>query len=286
MELSKKLEEYKTQYKVQEIGKSFFGRKIFAVEKQVESGLPTAIFLCSVHAREHIATDLVCKMIDENLFDEIKNFNLSFILMANPDGVMLSYGGLGTAPTEMQEFLREANSGSLDFSLWKANGRGVDINNNFDADFGMFPLAFLPAPSGYRGKVAQSEPETMAIVDYTKKANPFLTLAFHSKGEEIYYNYFQDPARLERDRFIAERFSQSTGYKIKNLENSSSGGYKDFCVQELKIPALTIEIGRDEIPHPISKNYLDEIFERHKNVAKDIEFAYNVFERYKKDYGI
>ena len=76
---------------------------------------------------------------------------------------------------------------------------------------------------------------------------------------------------------IAERFSESTGYRIVNVENVSSGGYKDWCVEKLRIPALTIELGRDVLSHPITRKNLEEIFEKNKTIAFDLEFAYNEF---------
>ena len=105
----------------------------------------------------------------------------------------------------------------------------------------------------------------------------FLTVSYHTKGEEIYYNFFQKKGHKKRDKLIAEQFARSTGYLIKNVEKVSSGGYKDWCVQKLGIPALTIEVGSDDLTHPIKAIHLQEIFERNKMVAKDTQFAYNVF---------
>lgn len=279
--LLKKIENYKKFYDVKIIGKTEFNRNIFAVEKTLSEDFFTAIFVCSVHAREHITTDLVCKMLDDGLFDNVKNFNVSFILMANPDGVELVYGGLFSVPENYQTFLKTINNGGDCFKLWKANGRCVDINNNFDANYGTNVHNKTPASSGYIGKFAESEKETQAIVNYTKSKKIFLSISYHSKGEEIYFNFFQNKHDLKRDKIIAKRFSKSTGYKIKNVENVSSGGYKDYCVQKLHVPALTIEVGSDKLIHPIGEEYLDEIFLKHKNVAKDVEFAYNVFIEFK-----
>ena len=80
---------------------------------------------------------------------------------------------------------------------------------------------------------------------------------------------------------VAEKFAEITGYKIKNVEKSSSGGYKDWCVEKLKIPALTIEVGSDELSHPISVENLEEIYEKNKYVAKALIFAYNEFKKTK-----
>lgn len=277
IELLNRIEIYKNKYDVREIGETYFKRKIFAVERILDKKFATAIFVSSIHARENISTDLVCKMIDEGLFENIKNFNLSFILMANPDGVELSKNGLKNIQKKYHKNLIKINKNSKNFSLWKANGRGVDLNNNFDANFGTNIGSNVPASSGYAGVRFESECETQAIVNYLQNNKTFFVINYHTKGEEIYYNFFQDGGRLERDKLIAERFAISTGYTIKNPEMVSSGGLKDYCVLKLKIPSLTIELGNDNLVHPIEKEYLEEIFERHKTIAKDLEFAYNVF---------
>lgn len=271
-----KLEVYKQKYKVQSLGKTQFNREIYAVEKTSGEGLSTAFLVAGVHAREHITTDLVCKMLDEGLFDKIEEFNVCIIPMANPDGIELCTGGVLSAPEKYRKMLLGINSDSPDFSLWKANGMGVDINNNFDARFGTNVGSHIPASQGFVGWFAESAKETKILADFTRAVLPFITISYHSKGEEIYYNFFQKDAFLERDKLIAERFAASTGYAIKNPEQTSSGGYKDFCVEKLKIPALTIEVGNDSLTHPISEEYLTEIYEKHKFIAKDLKFAYNV----------
>lgn len=277
-----KADAFKKKFKIKVIGKTIFKRKIIAVERILNKNFHTAFFVASVHARENISSDLVCKMIEDGLFDDIKNFNLSFVLMANPDGVELSQNGVLSAPKKYQKKLIEMNKNSTNFSLWKANGRGVDLNNNFDAKFKTNVNSFMPSSSGYIGKFAESENETKAIVKYLKKIKPFIVICYHSKGEEIYYNFFQSGDRLERDKNIAERFAKSTGYVIKNPEKTSSGGLKDYVVEKLKIPSLTIEIGSDELLHPIKTENLNEIFEKHKTIAKDLEFAYNEFVRFEE----
>ena len=269
------------EYKIKVIGKTKYKRKIIAVEKILNKSLDTAIFLSGIHAREHITTDLVLEMIKRGCFDEIKNYNLSFILMANPDGVKLQNVGLKAFPKREQKNLLKINGQNENFSMWKANARGVDLNNNFDARFGTNVGSKVPASQGFVGKVAESEKETKTIVRYTLKIKPFITVSYHCKGEEIYYNFFQSGERLKRDKVVAEKFAEITGYKIKNVEKSSSGGYKDWCVEKLKIPALTIEVGSDDLSHPIGRENLEEIFEKNKNVAKAVSFAYNVVRKTK-----
>ena len=59
-----------------------------------------------------------------------------FIPMTNPDGVRLAQEGAGFIRNkELKKNLLQINGGP-DFSLWKANINGVDLNTNFDARWG------------------------------------------------------------------------------------------------------------------------------------------------------
>ena len=278
-ELLKRLAHLDKNYKVKVIGKTKFNRKIFAVEKILDKSFSTAIFISSIHARENITTDLIFEMIEKGLFDKIDKFNLAFLVMANPDGVEIQSGNFKEFTKRHQKKVVEMNGGNTDFSMWKANALGVDINNNFDANWGTNAHSLEPSSQGFVGKKPFSERETKAIAKYTKKMNPFITVSYHTKGEEIYFNFFQDKIRLLRDEKIAKKFQESTGYKLRNVEKISSGGYKDWCVGKLKIPALTIEVGSDNLSHPLTKEYLPEIFEKNKLIAFDLCFAYNEFEK-------
>ena len=64
---------------------------------------------------------------------------------------------------------------------------------------------------------------------------------------------------------IAKTLAEVTGYTIKSTPNSA-GGYKDWCIKTLKIPAFTIEVGSDKLAHPIRYNHLEEIYQKNKKV--------------------
>lgn len=279
VELLKRLSLLDKSYKVKVIGKTKLNRKIFAVEKILNESFSTAIFVSSIHARENITSDLVFEMIEKGAFDKIEKFNLSFIVMANPDGVEIQNGKLQNFSKHRQKKIVKMNNGSNDFSMWKANAFGVDLNNNFDAKWGTNVHSKIPSSQGFVGKKPFSENETKTIMKYTKKMKPFITISYHTKGEEIYFNFFQKSSYLARDEKIAKRFADSTGYKVVNVEEVSSGGFKDWCIEKLKIPALTIEVGSDDLSHPITKENLSEIFEKNKSIAFDLCFAYNEFEK-------
>ena len=215
------------------IGYSFKGKPIYSFRvKYTEK--PCILAVYSVHAREYITSYLAFEMIA----DFIKNGKVGtcfFIPCLNPDGVEICINGNG---------------------LYKANGRGVDLNVNFDADWGSGKTNKRErGDSDYIGEYPFSEKETQALRDYTFKVKPDMTLSYHSKGEEIYFEYGQTGERYRRDLRIARIISKKTGYPIKSTFGST-GGYKDWCVDKLSIPAVTIEICPDSLAHPIGEKYL------------------------------
>ena len=148
--------------------------------------------------------------------------------------------------------------------LYKANARGVDLNVNFDARWGTGKSNVkVKGEQNYIGAYPFSERETRALRDFTLAIKPNLTLSYHSKGEEIYYEFFQDAKRKKRDERFAKILAKKTGYKIKSTPNSA-GGYKDWCVEKLKIPSMTIEVGSDRLSHPIGERHARSIFRKHK----------------------
>ena len=180
----------------------------------------------------------------------------------------------------IKRFLLEINE-SKDFSLFKANVNGVDLNTNFDAKWGSgVENKNYPSPNGYIGRCPMSEPEVQALAYLTNKVDPFFTISYHAKGQELYYQFHQTKENLKRDKKIAKILARSLNYKIVNTETTSGGGYKDWCVQRHKIPAVTIEVGKDSLSHPILKDSLNQIYKRNKNI---IRLLSKVLKEYEND---
>jgi len=161
------------------------------------------------------------------------------------------------------------NGGSRDFLLWKANINGVDLNNNFDARFAAGAgQVGAPAPAGYHGGFAFSQPETAALEKFTLSVAPAMTVSYHALGREVYWNFFQTGNSLSRDMAIAKKVADTLGYKLIATDMDSSGGYKDWCVSALKIPALTIEIIDEKHSHPLNLKVLDEDWAANMDLPK------------------
>ena len=246
----------KTQKAV--IGRSLFGRNLYAVK--IGEGRPIGIAQYAIHGREFITAALAV----EHYALGLKKGSCWFVLLVNPDGALLSECGLHTAPTKKRETLLKLNNGNADFSLWKANGRGVDLNVNFDAKWGEGTKNVRCAGSeNYIGESPFSEPESLALKTFTLKIRPDYTVSYHTKGEEIYWHFFQPPTTLLRDKSLAERLSKTTGYPIVEA-TGSVGGYKDWCIQTLGIPSFTVEVGAEEFTHPLRENALPNIVEHNR----------------------
>jgi g-D-glutamyl-meso-diaminopimelate peptidase len=169
--------------------------------------------------------------------------------------------------------------------MWKANINGVDLNVNFDAKWGTgVKNITYPAFESYIGASPFSENETKALRDFTFKIKPDATVSYHTKGEEIYWEFNQNEKDSERDYNIALALSKVTGYSLK-LTPGSAGGYKDWCIQRLKIPSFTIEAGSDSLSHPIGEENIDAIIQKNLFVIQTLaEKLYN-YKLTEKNYG-
>lgn len=204
------------------IGYSFRGREIFAFH----IGSPTGrqfIATYAIHGREWITARLALKHIKTGL-----SAGGGWVIpLVNPDGAAIC------------EELRP---------MWKANARGVDLNCNFDAEWGSGRLNVkMRGSENCIGDKPFSEAETIALRDFTLKVRPYVTFSFHAKGEEIYWEFCGGG-----DKRGADILSEATGYAAKII-CGSAGGYKDWCIQKLHIPSYTVECGSDDNVHPIKK---------------------------------
>lgn len=249
-------------------GKSILGKNLLATHVGEYSG-PQIIIQAGIHAREYITTSLLVEQA-RNLHNNnlVSGGGIYFLFLTNPDGAEISLDGIDVVNCEIQRnYLIQANNGNLDFSKYKANINLVDLNTNFDANWGGGSQnLFCPNTENFVGFYPNSEREVRSLIDFTLKNRPLITISYHSKGNVIFYGFEgESDTDIERDRKIGEALSESTGYPLIFTENST-GGYKDWCINTLKIPAYTIEVGDDNLEHPLGIETLPEIYARNKDV--------------------
>ena len=249
-------------------GKSVLGKNILATHVGDYSG-PQVLIQAGIHAREYITSLLLVEQA-RNLHNNnlVQGGGIYFIFLTNPDGAELVLDGLNSVPCDItKQYLTIANNGSENFSQYKANINLVDLNTNFDANWGGGSQNITcPSTEDFIGFYPNSEREVNSLIDFTLKNKPLLTISYHTKGNVIFYGFEgQSQEDLNRDFEIGTRFSELTGYPLILTENST-GGYKDWCIQKLQIPAYTFEVGDETLPHPLGIETLPEIYNRNKDV--------------------
>ncbi|MGG2083843.1 M14 family metallopeptidase [Lysinibacillus pakistanensis] len=251
------------------IGHSVLGHEI--PEILIGKGLKRIHYNGSFHANEWITTPIILTFLNDYLLS-LTNQNtirgistlplyqqtfLSIVPMVNPDGVNLVIQG----PPE-DEALRNQlinwNNGSNNFSGWKANIHGIDLNDQFPAKWELESARNpkTPGPRDYGGERPLSEPEAIAMADLTKKRDFARVLAFHTQGRVIYWGF--ENLEPPESKILVTEFSRVSGYEPINSAGSYAG-YKDWFIQEWRRPGFTVELGSGINPLPI--NQFNDIYE-------------------------
>ena len=206
-----------------------------------------AFELCEAAAKGRRLYNVSCEYL-------VRHRSIYILPLLNPDGAMIAAGGL-TPASPFYERILKMNGGGEDFSHWQANGRGVDLNHNYNAGFGECKQMearegiFSGCPSKYSGEYPESEPETAALCSFLRKTLPRFTLTLHTQGEEIYYSSMGKT--LPKTASFARAMAKMTGYRLGTPTGSAAyGGLTDWMIGELSLPCFTLECGKGENPLP------------------------------------
>lgn len=200
------------------------------------------------------------KLYGYNIRQILNHSTLYIAPMINPDGVNLVNNKIDFNSNEYA-YARYISKKFPDIPFpngWKANINGVDLNLQFPAGWEnakkiKYSQDYVsPAPRDFVGPNPLTEPEAVAIYNFTLSHNFRLILTYHTQGKEIYWQY-QNYAPREA-YYIGQKFAKVSGYSLANVPYESSfAGYKDWFLQEFKRPAYTIEAGVGESPLPLSQ---------------------------------
>ncbi|SEM65333.1 M14 family metallopeptidase [Paenibacillus sp. OV219] len=244
------------------IGHSVMGKPIAAL--RLGDGPVKVHMNAGMHANEWITAPLLMTFIEDmakaaaageklcgvEARTLLRRVSLWAVPLVNPDGAELVQEGLPREHPYYNELL-QWNNGSPRFHKWKANVRGVDLNDQFPAFWEQEEERRDvpgPGPRDYTGEKPLSEPEAQAIHALTQEQQFDLVVALHTQGQEIYWNYRgYEPTEAEA---IAHKLGKASGYKPIKLTGSDAG-YKDWFILQYRRPGFTIEVGYGVNPLPV-----------------------------------
>ncbi|GAA2901971.1 M14 family metallopeptidase [Streptosporangium fragile] len=199
--------------KVVDFGTSLKGQPITAIKvtknaRQLRDGTRKAVLYASAqHAREWITPEMTRRLLlhflngygtDPEITQLVDTTELWFVPVANPDG----YDHTFTEGNRLwRKNLRDNNG---DGQITTADG--VDLNRNFAYKWGYDNEGSSenPASQTYRGASPQSEPETRAMDDLTKRVRFTYLLNYHSAAQLLLYGIGWQQATPSPDDLIFE----------------------------------------------------------------------------------
>lgn len=285
------LEKLKSRYgghlQVNVIGTSLDGRDLYEAVLGNPNAEKHILIHAGIHAREYMTPLLVMKQLEYGLefYDRgsyggqplsgiLQQVAVHFVPMVNPDGIALSQFGLDSIRSEQlrqgvqqcyaSDLALGRTSAAMDRYLmyWKANGRGVDLNQNFPADWELIAGCPNPSYASYKGTSPLSEPETQALANLVNSRKWSATVSYHSMGNIIYWDYPGNRVQQTSGE-LTSLIEVSTGYRAAG--SSGQGGFKDWTqIKDDPIPGVTIETGSVACPLPLSQ--YEDIWNRNKMV--------------------
>ena len=259
------------------LGQTAYGRNLRLLT--IGTGPRKVLYSAAHHANEWITTPVLLKFVEElaqALESGGKIFGIDAKLitdldtiytvpMVNPDGVDLVTGAITPGSEAYEDARRIAQRyPAIPFpDGWKANLLGVDLNLNYPAGWLQareikFTQGFTqPAPRDYVGRAPLDQRETRIMADLTETIDPAVVLAYHSQGQEIYWQFRDIPVPGARE--LGSEFARLSGYELAETPYASSfAGYKDWFIQQYRRPGYTIEVGLGQNPLPLDQ--FDKIY--------------------------
>lgn len=269
-------EAYPDLASVEVIGISELGRDIPVLRIGDVDAKYHVLLQGAIHGREHITAWVLTAMADYWLSQDILSYGdicWHMIPMTNPDGVTVSQMG-ELSEAQRAIFERDTAQGYTSDTeaayarSWKANGTGTDINRNFPAGWEELDDRTEASAQEYPGEAPFSTAEARALRDYTLRYEFDATISYHATGSLIYYEYGSDREVNNASKDLALAAEKVTGYTLESSDDVTGAGYKDWAMDALGIPSLTIEVGCEKAP--LDERELGSIFARNYRVLPAI----------------
>lgn len=234
-------------------GTSLEGRDIWALtitanqDKHLEQA--GILFMGGHHAREHVSVEMPLKLA-QNLvssylagdarYQRLLNSRSIYIIpVVNPDGK--EYDIAGTNYRSWRKNRRPNSDGTM----------GVDLNRNYDNNWGTVGISHNPSSDVYCGPSAFSEPETQALRDfYLSHENLTINLSFHTFSELILYPWGHTNSKISKDldyqthSTMANTMAKWNNYTPQQSSDLylTSGDTSDWAYGERGLISFTFEL--------------------------------------------
>ena len=223
-----------------------------------KDGKPQALFVCTHHAREWVATQMCMRLIkyltsnygsDARVTQLLDNVEVWIMPVGNPDGYQYTF----TNERLWRKNLRD-NDGDGQTTL----NDGVDLNRNFAAHWGLDDEGSSPdiTDATYRGTAPNSEPETKALVDFIEDNDFKFILSYHTYQNLILYpvGWQWNTTSLDDPIFVAQAGTDANPAITDSILGVgydpgvgadlyiTNGDFTDWAYHDLGIPAQTVEL--------------------------------------------
>jgi g-D-glutamyl-meso-diaminopimelate peptidase len=244
------------------IGNSEFGFPIPVL--RIGSVFPkkrSMLFVGNIHAREDYSSKFVMKFLNMYLLsftgdsivyykaaEYLNELDLYFMPVANPDGLKIAHEdwlNIESFLPDIQQIKRIES-----FAEWKANGKGIDLNDSFDDDTHelnkSYNSSLVPCSEGYKGKNAAEPIETKAIQNFVSAIRPLMTLSFHTKGDLIYWadskthSYFNGIDSLIHDASLS--VSNFSRVPVSPNPSTFGGGLENYVRYQFGLLGSCVEL--------------------------------------------
>ncbi|KAJ8308626.1 hypothetical protein KUTeg_013500, partial [Tegillarca granosa] len=218
--------------------------------KSIKSEKLKVLFSYGEHAREFLPTESMLYLLEnittgitaslkgtsQWLFSEniLTNVDLYLIAMANPDG---------------RKYIELSQN-----YCWRGTSTGVDLERNFDWQFGGKGSSGSKSDEEYRGKKPFSEPETVIYTDITDAVDFDIFVSFHSGINQIYIPY----ADISLDELSTWKLDSLRSFLCRRglSTDGSKAELTALCYAAAKMKISVKPSGEDYLKQ-IEKDYMD-----------------------------
>lgn len=262
-------DKYSANVQMGVFGKSAFNRELLYFTIGNKNAAKKVLVVAGVFGTESPFSLLVTKQIEtylENLTTTYKNKSyqqildsccIFFVPMLNPDGISIAQKGLESVPQDKKAdveaiYLNSIEKGLLNtkdgYSLWRANGLGVDLSMNFGVGKVVSSAVQQSAASKGYPEYALSSPEADAISGLIQINAIDSVLVYNGTGDIVDWQFGQTENSIQQSIDIANELSTLTGFSRVDVggptkNNFVTMGIKDWFIANFDKPAFTLSMG-------------------------------------------